>query len=271
MSDNAAFRQFEKEGWDRAVLDYHRGFSQITPQAARFLIEVLALQAGERVLDVATGPGYAAAAAGLRGARVVAIDLSEQAVALAKREFPGLDVRVGDAEALDLPERSFHAVMMNFLLMHLAQPHLALREAWRVLRPGGRLGFSVWARPEQAVAFSMVLGAVEEHGRQDLTLPSGPAFFHYSEARESLNALEQAGFHKARTFLVPQTWRFNDPQELLQTMTHGTVRTGALLRSQSPEAMAAIGSAIHARCQAFKHGSGYQLPMPALVAVAEKP
>ncbi len=170
----ADFYQFEKEGWEKAAQDYHRGFSQITPQAAHYLIEALGIKAGEKVLDVATGPGYAAAAAALRGAQVLGIDFSEQAVALARREFPGLKVQVGDAEDLDLPDQSFHAVMMNFLLMHLAQAPLALKQAFRVLKPGGRLGFSVWALPEQAVAFGLVLQAVKAHGHSDVALPSGP-------------------------------------------------------------------------------------------------
>ena len=116
-----------------------------------------------------------AAAAAQRGASVVAVDFSEAMLAEARRHHPAIDFRTGDAEALPFPEASFDAVVMSFGLLHLARPDQALAEAHRVLRPGGRLAFTVWDRPEEAVAFGIVLGAVQRHGRMDVPLAAGAA------------------------------------------------------------------------------------------------
>ena len=123
-----------------------------------------------RVLDVATGPGYVAGAAAQRGATVVAVDFSSSMVAEARRRHPKIPFYEGDAEALSFPDRAFDAVVMNFGLLHLARPDAALSEACRVLKLGGRYAFTVWAKPEEAVGFGVVLGAMQTHGTMDVGL-----------------------------------------------------------------------------------------------------
>ena len=58
-------------------------------------------------------------------------------VAEARRRWPALTFREGDAEALPFESSSLDAVVMNFGLLHLARPDVALAEAFRVLRPAG--------------------------------------------------------------------------------------------------------------------------------------
>jgi len=71
--------------------------------------------------NLATGPGYAAAAAVARGADVVAVDVAPAMVELARRLHPGLDVRQADAEALPFRDADFDAAVSNFVVPHLGR------------------------------------------------------------------------------------------------------------------------------------------------------
>ena len=82
----------------------------------------------------------------------------------------------GDAAALPLPDESFDAVVIGFGLLHLPDPASALAEAHRVLKPGGRLAFSVWEEPSRGNdAFAALLDALAEHGDKEAALPDTSA------------------------------------------------------------------------------------------------
>src|SRR4051812_19028852 len=98
--DPEAFRRFEEQGWQEVASRYHAGFAAITMQSVDALLDAARVTSGIRVLDVACGPGYAAAAAAARGAVPTGIDFSSEMVEDARRRHPGLDFRAGDAEQL---------------------------------------------------------------------------------------------------------------------------------------------------------------------------
>jgi SAM-dependent methyltransferase len=266
-----AFHAFELEGWRSIAAQYHQGFGELTVQAVEPLLEAARVQSGSRVLDVASGPGYAAAAAAARGAQVTGVDFAAPMVAHARARYPGLDFREADAECLPFSDRTFDAVTISFGLLHLARPELALAEGWRVLRPGGRIACTVWAKPEQAVAFGIVLRAVQRCGNPDVPLPPGPPFFRFSDAGASMEALAAAGFMTPEVIQVPQWWRLPSEQALFEFMQRATVRTGGLLRAQSRAALDAIGEAICAEASAYRRNGMVELPMPAVLASASKP
>lgn len=268
--DAKAFHDFEHDGWERIPDAYHRAFAALTSQSVVPLLDAAGVGRGTRVLDVATGPGYVASAAADRGAEVTGVDFARSMVERAKRDYPGIDFREGDAEALDFPDGSFDSVVMNYGLLHLARPDQALAEARRVLRPGGRFAFTVWAPPEQSIAFGIVLGAIREHGRLDVPVPPGPPFFRFGDPLEACRSLEAAGFARAESGLVPQTWRLADGETLFAWMAASTVRTGALLRAQSPAALEAIRRAVVAAAEARRRGGTIPLPMPAVLSGARR-
>src|SRR3990170_8133586 len=226
--DPEAFRAFEHEGWERIPERYHNAFASLTSQMTTPLLDAVGVRSGVQLLDVAAGPGYAAAAAAKRGAKVVGVDFAPAMVAEARRRYPTVDFREGDAEDLPFPDASFDAVTMNFGLLHLGRPERALREAHRVLRPGGKVGFTVWAKPEESRGFGIVLGAIQKHGSMNAPIPAGPPFFRFSEAAECKRVLLEAGFAAPQVKTVPQVWRLESADALFEIMLGSTVRTGAL-------------------------------------------
>lgn len=272
MADPAdAFRQFEHTGWEAIPAEYDRGFGALTVQSVEPMLDACGVQAGMQVLDLACGPGYLAAAAARRGARVIGVDFAEAMLRAARRSVPTVTFQLGDAEALPFDAGRFDAVLMNFGLLHLARPDQAITEAARVLRPGGCASFTVWAPPSRAVAFGLVLDAVRAHGNPDVPLPPGPPFFRFSDARECEAAASAAGLRECRVSEVPQRWRLDSGETLVEVMRGGTVRTGGLLQAQLPDALAAIRRAVIERAARYRTGSGIELPMPSVLFAARKP
>ena len=269
--DPVAFRALEHAGWQGAARHYDDAFGSLTRQAVDPLLDSAEVRSGARTLDVASGPGYAAAGAAARGARVAALDFSAAMVELARSQNPEIEFREGDAEALPFPEGSFDALVMNFGMLHLAQPERAVAEAFRVLRAGGRFAFTVWAKPEEAVGFGIILDAIRKHGNPDVPLPPGPPFFRFSDASECDKILKIAGFRNVDVRKVPQVWRFSASRLLFEAFLAGSVRTQALLHAQSAPALAAIRDAVARVAGEYENHGTVEIPMPAVLAAALKP
>ena len=260
-----SFHAFEQQGWERAADYYGDAFGSLTSQTIPSLLSAAGVGKGTRLLDVASGPGYVAAAAAELGASAIGVDFSSEMVALAGRRYPAIDFREGDAEALAFPDASFDAVTINFGVLHLERPDRALAEARRVLKPGGRCAFTVWAVPDISIGFGIVLKAIEKHGRTDVGLPEGPPFFRFSDAAESMRTMSAVGFIHPLVQTVPLVWRLKSGDALCDAFLQGAVRTAALLRAQTPEAMTSIRRAIINDAEAYRTGDTIELPMAAVL------
>ena len=183
---------------------------------ARGLVTELHVQPGERVLDVGCGRGAAlfplAEAAGPTG-RVTGIDLSPRMVELTTADVAAagltdrVEVRVGDAQELGLPERSVDVVASSLVLFFLPDPSAALI-AWRdVLVDGGRMGTATFGPFNEEWDIDQVF---RPYVPQDLPDPrfrvGGP--FASDAAMEELVAA--AGFRDVRTVTTTVPVRFTD-------------------------------------------------------------
>ena len=265
------FRSFEHAGWENIPAGYHEAFGSLTTQAIEPLLDAVRLKKGMSFLDIASGPGYVASAAAKRGATVLGVDFSAAMVAEAKQLHGDIEFREGDAEKLPLGNGLFDAAAMNFGILHLGQPELALLEAHRVVRGGGRFAFSVWCKPEGTIGFAIVLRAVELHGEPRVELPEGPPFFRYSDPDECTRGLLVAGFESPSVTKVAQTWRLPAGDGLFNAMKDSTVRTAGLLRAQKPTVLKKIRDEMRAAVGKFTKGDIVELPMSALIASGVKP
>lgn len=99
-----SFRDAELEGWDRKASYWDDSMGTVTLGAIDPLLEAVEAGPGARVLDIACGTGALAAAAARRGADVIGMDFAPTMIAEAIRRHPGIDFRVGDAEAIPLAD-----------------------------------------------------------------------------------------------------------------------------------------------------------------------
>jgi demethylmenaquinone methyltransferase / 2-methoxy-6-polyprenyl-1,4-benzoquinol methylase len=114
------------------------------PRWRRAMVDAVAPQANERILDVATGTGMVAAELRRRAdCRVVGVDQSPEMLAAARTRFASDGARVelvqGQAEQLPFADASFDAVTFTYLLRYVDDPAATMRELARVVRPGGRV------------------------------------------------------------------------------------------------------------------------------------
>ncbi|MEK1931207.1 MAG: methyltransferase domain-containing protein [Pararhizobium sp.] len=130
MAVSDAFRDFEHAGWGNETVasSYHRHLGEVTSGSIPELLRAANVSAGDKVLDVACGAGYVAAAARDKGAKAVGVDFSAAQVRLAEQTYPDIRFIEGDAEALPFADGEFDAVLNAFGLPHLPNPDKALAE-----------------------------------------------------------------------------------------------------------------------------------------------
>ncbi|MCR9123418.1 MAG: methyltransferase domain-containing protein [Phyllobacteriaceae bacterium] len=233
------------------------------------LVEAAGAGEGTIALDLCCGHGNVTAGLVKVGAQVTGLDFSPAMLDMARAAVPEARLVQGDAMALDFADASFDAVTIGFGLPHVPDPPRVVFEVRRVLRPGGRLAFSVWCGPEVDTALGYVFGAIARLGVPDIALPPGPGANDYADPAIAFPVLQAAGFADFSQTVIASSWQVSDPGAPYDYFRDGTARGGALLRSQPPENAAAIRADVVATVLE-KHGKGpeWRVPIPAVVTAA---
>ena len=156
-SETERWKELDAASYDGVAEAFDRPSQRLSGKAADRLTSLVRVTSADRVLDVGTGTGllpFGLASASEAPASILGIDISSGMIETARRRLhderhddPRIRFERMDAEQLDLESDSFDVALSAFALTHVPRPELAMREIFRVLRPGGRLGIALGSRP----------------------------------------------------------------------------------------------------------------------------
>lgn len=180
------------QNWDPA--DYHKN-ARFVSDLGMPVVELLAPQSGERILDLGCGDGALTIKLTQLGCTVVAVDASPAMIAAA--QTLGLDAHVVDGHALTFHEE-FDAVFSNAALHWMKNPQAVVAGVWRALQPGGRFVAEMGGYGNVAAIVNALESALAARG----LAVRNPWFFPRPEPYRTL--LESQGFAVHSIALIPR-------------------------------------------------------------------
>ncbi|MGI8898677.1 MAG: class I SAM-dependent methyltransferase [Pyrinomonadaceae bacterium] len=169
------------------VEDHRYGKEWHIPQAAEFV-----RAEGLKVLEIGCGLGTDGAQFAKAGADYTGVDLTDAAIELAKKRFDLFNLsgkfQTADAEKLDFADDSFDLVYSHGVLHHTPDTESAVKEIYRVLRPGGRAVVMLYHR--DSYNYRVNISLLRRAGAQLLRWESGVNLVHRLTG-ESLKSLRQ--------------------------------------------------------------------------------
>jgi SAM-dependent methyltransferase len=156
--------------WSARAEGWAETWAGMAEPARQALADAAGIGSGMRVLDIACGSGELCALAADRGAEVAGIDAAEGMIAIARRRLPEADLRVGPMESLPWEDDRFDVATAINALQFAADFVDALREAARVVRPGGVVAVCNWGRVEHRELLTVMRALREGPGAAGPTI-----------------------------------------------------------------------------------------------------
>ena len=235
------------------------------------LVELAALQQGERVLDLACGTGLVARLAAQKvgpEGKVTGLDLNTGMLAVARKLPPPPGAPItwveGSALAMDLLSASFDVILCQQGFQFFSDKPAALREIHRVLVPGGRLLLSVW---KTAGPYSIAVStALERHTGVETALRYRAARV-VPDAEELRGLLVDAAFHGVHIRQSVMTIRLPPAKAFVLGHLASTPAARAVA-ALSDEARTALVREVSMALQSYADGNGLSLPDETITAIA---
>jgi ubiquinone/menaquinone biosynthesis C-methylase UbiE len=191
------------QGWSELADVYERMFQTFTSQFAREALKQLDIQAGERVLDVATGTGSFSLPAAMQGADVLATDFAAGMIArlrerIDEHALENIRTEVMDGQALEIADGTFDVSASVVGLIFFPDIEKGMTELRRVLKPAGRCAVVCWGEPETFEMFGY-LGKALQQAAPDFEMPQQTPVWARLAGHESLHdEMSRAGFNDVK-------------------------------------------------------------------------
>jgi ubiquinone/menaquinone biosynthesis C-methylase UbiE len=274
-----AARQRSKSVWDDMAQGWYAGRDDLwafSRPVAEWMVRKLEPKPGDTVLELAAGSGetgFLAARLVGEGGRLISTDFAPEMVEAARRRareigVDNVEFRVLDAERMDLETDSVDGILCRWGFMLMIDPAAAFGESRRVLRPGGRLVFSVWAAPERNPWASLVIRVLVSQGHIAPPDANAPGVFALADPDRIRALVTAAGFAEPAIEEMALRWPFVDQEAYWRFLTEAAGAISPMLRGLPPEAQAAVRTQVHEAARPFSSGDGYDFPAALLNVVA---
>jgi ubiquinone/menaquinone biosynthesis C-methylase UbiE len=264
-------RRQSKDLWDAMAPGWHERRGELWHRSrpvGEWMIRKLDPQPADTVLELAAAladTGFMAAPLVGESGRVIVTDFAPEMVSAARRRAEEVGVtnahfRVLDAERMDLETDSVDGVLCRWGYMLMIDPVAALAETRRVLRPGGRLAFSVFGAPDRNAWASLVGGVLVRQGHIPQPDPAAPSIFAMADPRRVREMVVGAGFAEPEIEEVSFSWAFVDRDDYWRFLLELVGAIASVLRGLPPEAREQVREQVQEAAEPYRTGEGYDFP-----------
>ncbi len=278
--DPAEIRAASRQSWERAASAWGERADRVREwgmPVSVAMVEGLAPAPGQRLLELAAGPGdtgFLAAELVLPGGTLLSSDGAEAMLEVARRRagelgIDNVEFRQLELEWIDLPTAGVDAVLCRWGIMLIVDPDAAAHEIRRVLRSGGRTALAVWDVRERNPWATIPNDVVVKLGHAPPPDPDAPGMFRLAGDGRLAELLEGAGFTDVTVTAVPLVRRYAKVQDFYEETVEISPTFGALLRELDSEQQAEVAARVADGTAPYTADDGsVALPGSSLVAIA---
>jgi SAM-dependent methyltransferase len=280
--DPDTYKRSTREQWQTAAEPWHRWGPTLEDwlsEATEAMLDMADVRAGGRVLDVAAGAGgqtlSAARRVGPEGA-VLATDISEVILAFAEQTareagLTNVTTRVMDGESLDVPDRSFDAVISRVGFIYFPNQHAAFVGMRDALKPGGRLAGIVYSTPEANRFFSIPISIIRRRAQLPAPAPGQPGPFSLGSPGVAEQAFADAGFRDVAVEAVPSPLRMDSTADCVRFERDSFGALHQMLSGLAEADRRAAWAEIEQALAQFEGPDGFVAPCEMLVVSGVRP
>jgi ubiquinone/menaquinone biosynthesis C-methylase UbiE len=268
---NEEYAQASYETWQRMAKGWDSERKWLwdgTRHISEWMIAAIDPRPGQILLELAAGPGdtgfLAAERLGTTG-RLISTDFAPNMVQAARRQstevgLKNVEHRVLNAQDMDLGDQSVDGVLCRWGYMLMADPGKAFRETRRVLRPSGKLAFSVWGEPAGNPWAALPARVISEHTGTPAPDPGAPGIFAMADPKRTRSLLGAARLHCEKMETIDVMWRFPNFDAMWRFLTTMAGGLAAQITTMPRDEQIILRNEIEIAAEPFKTAVGYAFP-----------